>query len=166
MLLSSKSLCFGTLAIVREEILKTYQDLFPATPFANLQAKLIKHPTDKEEKTFVIDILRCLDVLTDYIKPGKVFYDVSDFPFIKLLEDNYPKIKEEFLKLEQHHLVSWPEKYLCKKGWDVFGLYAFKNKLAENCNLCPETSKILEQIPGAQSRCERSRLRSRDSFFY
>jgi aspartyl/asparaginyl beta-hydroxylase (cupin superfamily) len=128
--------------------MRTYVELFPGNPFADLQTKLLKYSTDKEERAFFLDILRSLDILTDYIKPGKVLYDVSDFPFIKLLEENFPAIKEEFVKLEQHHLVSWPEKYLCKKGWDVFGLFAFKNRLADNCALCPQTTKILEQIPG------------------
>lgn len=128
--------------------MKQYADLFPGNPFSDLQKKLLKYPTDKEESTFTLDILRNLDVLTDYIRPGKIIHSVEDFPFIKLLEDNFAIIKREFAALNEHLLVSWPEKYLCKKGWDVFGLFAFKNRLVENCDRCPETTKLLEQIPG------------------
>jgi len=37
---------------------------------------------------------------------------------------------------------------VCKKGWEVFGLFAFGNKLDENCEKCPETTKVLQSIPG------------------
>lgn len=64
------------------------------------------------------------------------------------MEESYHTILNEYLKLEEKFLVSWPEKYLCKKGWDVYAFYAFDNKFVENCNRCPETTKILESIPG------------------
>lgn len=92
--------------------------------------------------------MRNLDVVMDYIKPGLAFYDPKQFEFIQLLEDNYAAIREEFLRLEQHAFIQWPETYLCKKGWEVFGLFAFDNKLESNCSICPVTASILEKIPG------------------
>jgi len=64
------------------------------------------------------------------------------------LEEKFPIILAEWEKLKKSVLVAWPEKYLCKKGWDVLGLYAFQNKFEKNCNLCPVTTSILEKIPG------------------
>ena len=40
------------------------------------------------------------------------------------------------------------EKNLYNQGWKVFGLYAFGNKLEENCQLCPQTTQLVEKIPG------------------
>jgi beta-hydroxylase len=47
--------------------------------------------------------------------------------------------------------VPWPEKFIAKKGWDVLGLYAFENRLDHLCEICPETTKLLETIPGLQT---------------
>lgn len=77
-----------------------------------------------------------------------MFLNSHDFPFTDLLEANWTKVRAELEALHQQNFIAWPEKFLYGQGWDVFGLYAFGNKLVQNCNLCPETTKLVEQIPG------------------
>lgn len=77
-----------------------------------------------------------------------MFFDTNKFEFAKHLESNWLLIRQELEQLQQRHFVSWPEKCLCEKGWDVFGLYAFGRKLNYKCRLCPETTRLVEMIPG------------------
>lgn len=77
-----------------------------------------------------------------------MFYDSGEFKFAKSLESNWLVIKEELTQLQKADFMPWPEKYLYKKGWEVFGLYSFGKKLDYNCSLCPETTKLVESIAG------------------
>lgn len=77
-----------------------------------------------------------------------MFHNPADFEFVSALEANWLTIKKEIELVNQRDFIEWPEKHLYGKGWDVFGLYAFGLKLGKNCNLCPETTKLVEAIPG------------------
>lgn len=77
-----------------------------------------------------------------------MFYETTAFEFVSILEANWLTIRKELNQLQQGDFMPWPEKFLYKKGWDVFGLYAFEKKLTNNCRLCPETTKLVEAIPG------------------
>ncbi|MBI3252463.1 MAG: aspartyl/asparaginyl beta-hydroxylase domain-containing protein [Candidatus Omnitrophica bacterium] len=76
-----------------------------------------------------------------------MFYEPSEFPFTKRLEVSYGKIKEEMENLTLGRFKPWYEKDLYTNLWLVYGLYAMGNKLKDNCALCPETVKILEEVP-------------------
>lgn len=76
-----------------------------------------------------------------------MFYDSAQFEFVQALESNWQVIREELNCLRQGDFIPWPEKYLYGKGWDTFGLYGFGVKIAKNCELCPETTRLIEQIP-------------------
>ncbi len=75
------------------------------------------------------------------------FIDTSEYPFTKTLEAAYPVIKREMESLPLSRFKEWYEKDMYTNLWLVYGLYAMGNKLKENCAACPETVKILEQIP-------------------
>lgn len=77
-----------------------------------------------------------------------MFKNTDEFPFIKTLEDNWQIVQQELAQLQQNDFLPWPEKHLYGKGWDVFGLYAYSMKLHKNCKLCPETTRLIERIPG------------------
>jgi ornithine lipid ester-linked acyl 2-hydroxylase len=85
-----------------------------------------------------------------------VFLDPSQFPFTALLEANWETVLRELERLPKGSFMAWPDRYLYGrpeqheygKGWDVFGLYAFGRKLPRNCALCPETTRLVETIPG------------------
>ena len=77
-----------------------------------------------------------------------MFYSTAKFQFVQNLESNWHLVKEELRQLQKANFMPWPEKSLYKKGWEVFGLYAFGKKQDKNCDLCPETTKLVESIPG------------------
>jgi ornithine lipid ester-linked acyl 2-hydroxylase len=79
--------------------------------------------------------------------PGKYFYEAALFPFATQLEAQWPTILAELNALRGQHFISWSEKHLYNKGWSTFGLYAFGVKIGKNCDLCPHTTALLEQVP-------------------
>ena len=77
------------------------------------------------------------------------------FPFLKLLENNWKDVLEELENIlynetanEKSYFTPWHEKDIYEGGWDVFGLYAFGEKLISNCSYCPKTTALVEQVPG------------------
>ncbi|WP_019503696.1 aspartyl/asparaginyl beta-hydroxylase domain-containing protein [Pleurocapsa sp. PCC 7319] len=77
-----------------------------------------------------------------------MFFESSNFPFLSVLETNWLLIKQEFEQLKSEKLIDWPEKNIYNQGWKIFGLYSFGKKLQENCQLCPQTTRLTETIPG------------------
>jgi ornithine lipid ester-linked acyl 2-hydroxylase len=76
------------------------------------------------------------------------FYEAHEFDFTRALEANWLKIRQELAALPTKHFIDWSERYLYQTGWQTFGLYAYRVKIDKNCRLCPQTTKLVEQIPG------------------
>jgi aspartyl/asparaginyl beta-hydroxylase (cupin superfamily) len=82
----------------------------------------------------------------------KPWHENIDAPWVKQLEDNYEVIKCEVEKLLDQVP---PERYEKEAGslpysfgkWRVFYLFKSGAKLNENCTYCPETAKIIDNIP-------------------
>ncbi|MDB5222272.1 MAG: Beta-hydroxylase [Chitinophagaceae bacterium] len=80
----------------------------------------------------------------------------EEFTWSKLLEDNWEAIRSEAAALLEHddHLpniedIQPQEEALNKDNkWKTFFLYGFGIKSQKNCEKCPVTTKVLEQIPG------------------
>jgi ornithine lipid ester-linked acyl 2-hydroxylase len=77
-----------------------------------------------------------------------MFYDAKNFEFTTHLERNWRVIQQELQQLGDRHFIPWKETALYETGWDVFGLYAFGQRIDENCQRCPQTTQIVEAIPG------------------
>lgn len=77
-----------------------------------------------------------------------MFFQNREFEFTLNLEANWQIIRQELEQLLPENFTAWPEKEIYNRGWDVFGLYAFEKKVEENCQLCPQTTSLVEQIPG------------------
>jgi len=115
----------------------------------NWKKRILDDPIDIDEREYFFDILKFCDIVLDAYKIGKIaYYNTQDFPICKVLEENYETIRDEVLALQDNNLVPWPEKYLCKTGWDVLGMFAFNNKIPKNSEVCPKTYQVLESIPG------------------
>lgn len=97
-----------------------------------------------------------MDNFTD--KNPKWFYDISETPELKILEENYSIILDELNELRKNSkngfwLDTFPE-YLhpeSKNIWKVFTFQFFGIKHPLNCSLCPKTYSILKQIPNLVS---------------
>jgi beta-hydroxylase len=79
-----------------------------------------------------------------------MYYDANQFDFVALLENNWKTIQYELSRLPPQDFIPYPERYLLDKrtGWDVFGLYFVGVKIDLNCELCPQTARLVKQIPG------------------
>jgi aspartyl/asparaginyl beta-hydroxylase (cupin superfamily) len=77
-----------------------------------------------------------------------VFLEPRTFPFVAPLESSWRVVRSELERLKSEHFLPWPERFLYGEGWDVFGLWAFGERLDANCRLCPETARLVEAIPG------------------
>jgi ornithine lipid ester-linked acyl 2-hydroxylase len=77
-----------------------------------------------------------------------MFFESSDFEFAGALEANWLIIRQELEQLQPKKFIDWPEKNIYNQGWEVFGLYTFGKRIEDNCRLCPETTNLVEAIPG------------------
>ncbi|MBD2078602.1 aspartyl/asparaginyl beta-hydroxylase domain-containing protein [Leptolyngbya sp. FACHB-17] len=76
-----------------------------------------------------------------------MFFDPAHFPFTALFEANWLIIRQELEQLQSAQFMPWAERFLYQGAWEVFGFYAFGRRLDENCQRCPQTTAILEQVP-------------------
>ncbi len=76
-----------------------------------------------------------------------MFKNSTDYEFTQTLEANWQVIRQELEQINREDFLDWPEKHLYGKGWQTFGLYAFGMKLNKNCQICPETTRLIEKIP-------------------
>ncbi len=77
-----------------------------------------------------------------------MFYEPRDFEFTTHLANSWQVIRQELEHLSENQFIPWKETFLYDTGWDVFGLYAFGKRMPENCERCPQTTQIIETIPG------------------
>jgi beta-hydroxylase len=82
-------------------------------------------------------------------------FDNSDFPWTKMLEEHWQEIRKELeAVLELHAMlpslqdIQQEQKVLNQDDkWRTFFLYGFGKKATLNCQTCPVTTELLEQIP-------------------
>ena len=99
-------------------------------------------------------------VLADHSKIGdQPFFDEASFAFVPLLEANADIIAKEaqavLAERDGVHAVSdvSPDhkRIAHDKRWKSLFLFGYGYRFDHNCARCPETAKILEQIPGLNS---------------
>ena len=85
--------------------------------------------------------------------------DKSVFPWIADFENNWDRIRaelDEVLKTRDQlpcfHEVSRDQKHVSLgDNWKVFALYVLGEQFAPNCARCPETTRLLEQVPNIRN---------------
>ncbi|WP_082524837.1 aspartyl/asparaginyl beta-hydroxylase domain-containing protein [Pseudorhodoferax sp. Leaf274] len=80
-----------------------------------------------------------------------MFVDSSHYQFLKPLQSGWRKAFQEIISLKSNYFAQWPERDIYSGKWTVFGLYNFGEKISENCALCPQTTKLVESVPGMVS---------------
>jgi len=75
---------------------------------------------------------------------SSMFYTSNDYPVLKVLEDNYETILEEYQSVA-HQTVPWFEEALHNGKWEAYGIRFKDNDL---WNACPRTTEIIKSIPG------------------
>jgi len=88
--------------------------------------------------------------------PTTPFLDPYEFDWAEDLENNWQKIRaelDEILKnkeaIPNFQDISEDQKSITTDSdWKTYFLYGFGYKAEKNCERCPETTKLIEQIPG------------------
>jgi beta-hydroxylase len=85
-----------------------------------------------------------------------IFFDTEQFPWAKELEANWPVIRKELDQVLQNtnalpnfqDIMPRQQRISQDDGWKTYYFYGFGFKAKKNCERCPETWKLLKQIPG------------------
>ena len=87
------------------------------------------------------------------------FLDIQQFGWIADLESNWVKIRQE-LDLVLENVDTIPNLQDISQGqyaitqdnlWKTYFLYAYGNKVEQNCEKCPETTSLIEAVPGMKT---------------
>lgn len=80
------------------------------------------------------------------------YYNNEDFPWVKLLEDNFEVIKceiQDYIKRNEEVIKPYFNNDLVtkEKSWKTFAFFFWTWRVNNNIKQCPKTNKILQQIP-------------------
>jgi beta-hydroxylase len=86
-------------------------------------------------------------------------YDTGDFPEFGILEDNWRIIRRELeavlderKRMPSLQDISPVNIHLTQdEAWKIFMLYSYGERIEENCAKCPETTRLVQQIPGMKT---------------
>lgn len=87
------------------------------------------------------------------------FFSPSAFAWIPGIEENWTAIRDELralladrVRIPSFHEISPEQLFITQDDkWKTYMLYAYGRKIAENCTRCPETTRLLETIPGMKT---------------
>jgi ornithine lipid ester-linked acyl 2-hydroxylase len=90
---------------------------------------------------------------------NRTFWEPESFPWVENIERNWLTIRGELESVLKHREqipnfqdISENQKVLTDGDqWKTFWFYAYGEKAEENCVRCPETVRLLHQIPGMRS---------------
>jgi len=78
------------------------------------------------------------------------FFDYqTTYPSLDILKAHHDVLVRELETASQIDWFDWPEQSIYPEGdtWNFFPFYAFSKTIKKNCELCPETARILSKIP-------------------
>jgi ornithine lipid ester-linked acyl 2-hydroxylase len=91
---------------------------------------------------------------------NREFFDVEDFPWVKAIEADWRKVRAELDALRPY-VAHMPNFQDIQKGvsetltqgddWKTFFFYAYGLKMVGNCRRCPETTRLLQKMPGMKT---------------
>ena len=86
----------------------------------------------------------------------KTFFDVADFPWVKRIEKDWQLIRGELdeVLMDREHLPNIQEILASQASlsdddhWKTYYLHGYWGRADANCERCPETARLVEEIPG------------------
>ncbi|MDG2618036.1 aspartyl/asparaginyl beta-hydroxylase domain-containing protein [Thermoleptolyngbya sichuanensis XZ-Cy5] len=119
----------------------------------------------KQHKAFVVHqgekLVRSLeDLIAKYSAVGDgAFFEVQQFPWAGLLETNWKTIRAELdnllkdvYSIPNFQDISTDQISITQDNlWKTYFLYGYGYKAEQNCLRCPETTRLVEQIPGMKT---------------
>jgi aspartyl/asparaginyl beta-hydroxylase (cupin superfamily) len=92
---------------------------------------------------------------TQSLVPDRSIFDLDLFPWARELEANWQTMRAEIERILRYR-PELPRLYEVSPGntrisaddnWQSFVLYGFGYRAENNCNLCPETARLLAKVP-------------------
>ena len=91
--------------------------------------------------------------------PTTPFLSAEHFPQVRLLEVNWQAIRDDLdqvLKRPQdiptfHEMSPDQARISFGDNWKTFAFYVFGQRIEENCNACPHTAQMLDNLPNLQN---------------
>ena len=77
-----------------------------------------------------------------------MFIESSVYPFLNPLKEKWSVVLAELQALSQTYFAEWPERDIYTGNWRVFALFRLGVPFEEHVKLCPETARILQEVPG------------------
>ncbi len=107
---------------------------------------------------FGISAIKKLEYLIVRYSPdgNREFFDPAKFPWAAELEKNWMVMRRELDRILIHRETLPTFQDISKdqitisndQNWKVFFLYGYGYKSEQNCQLCPESTRLVEQVPG------------------
>jgi beta-hydroxylase len=93
------------------------------------------------------------------VLPEQPFYDPADFPWVRELEANWKLIRRELDDVLAYHDdlpnfqdISTDQLNLTDDDrWKTYFFYGYGFRSDANCERCPETTRLVERVPGMQT---------------
>lgn len=76
-----------------------------------------------------------------------MFENLKEHPRVESLCENWQSVLAELQSLAAFPFFDWPED-IYQGTWQVFPLYKFGDKVEATCRMCPQTTALLEAVPG------------------
>lgn len=128
----------------------------PSGLFSRLAAK-----RRKRIKKFGKNFIRGMEgfIARQSLVGDKPVYDKADFPFVKMLEDNWQDIRSELDEVLKNRdaIPSFIEvsedqrKIAADTRWQTFLLFGFGERMETNCQFAPKTAELLSRVPNLQT---------------
>ncbi|GAB4131441.1 MAG: aspartyl/asparaginyl beta-hydroxylase domain-containing protein [Cyanobacteria bacterium J069] len=106
-------------------------------------------------------LVRSLEnLISEYSSVGdSTFFESSHFPWVSLLESNWQAIRQEVdrLLIDVYSIpnfqdISTDQISITQDNlWKTYFLYGYGYKAEQNCQRCPKTTRLVEQIPGMKT---------------
>lgn len=77
-----------------------------------------------------------------------MFLDRARFGFVQRLEAAWRDVRDECLGLPSDSFEPWVQRDMYGKGWDVYGLIAFGERIEAALSACPRAAAALKEVPG------------------
>ena len=90
---------------------------------------------------------------------ASTFFQPELFPWATVLEENWHLIRQELENVLQgqkeiptfQDVLPSQKRLTNDEHWRTFIFYGYSHKMEENCKRCPETARLLAQVPGMKT---------------
>jgi aspartyl/asparaginyl beta-hydroxylase (cupin superfamily) len=121
---------------------------------------IIEKKIPLKRKIFKYLFQKPLEILIDFFSPisNKSFYNATEFPWIKMLEEASCSIQKEFLAITKSEkllnvqdVFSNESPIAWEENWKVYFIYLYWHLIEEHVQQCPNTTAAIKKIPGIVS---------------